>query len=123
MRQVMRFSASRTRSSWERVAMPGIGRESPRNDEAHSPAGARQPECTLHEELVEIRVSVALRPIDARRPYEAEQAAGILQGRRAGVATCAVRYGYGDPAELARSTPDYWIDDPRELLGSRTLAR
>ncbi len=43
-------------------------------------------------------------------------------GRRAGVRTCAVRYGYGDPAELARWTPDYWIDDPRELLGSSTAS-
>jgi HAD superfamily hydrolase (TIGR01549 family) len=33
-------------------------------------------------------------------------------GRRAGVATCAVRYGYGNQQEM---TPDYWIDDLREL--------
>lgn len=37
-------------------------------------------------------------------------------GRRAGVKVCAVRYGYGDPAELARWEPDYWIDDPRDLV-------
>ena len=37
-------------------------------------------------------------------------------GRRAGIRICAVRYGYGDPAELARWEPDYWIDDPRELV-------
>jgi phosphoglycolate phosphatase-like HAD superfamily hydrolase len=36
-------------------------------------------------------------------------------GRRAGVKICAVRYGYGDPAELARWEPDYWIDDLRQL--------
>jgi HAD superfamily hydrolase (TIGR01509 family) len=36
-------------------------------------------------------------------------------GRRAGVAICAVRYGYGDPSELARWEPDYWVDDLREL--------
>jgi HAD superfamily hydrolase (TIGR01509 family) len=47
----------------------------------------------------------------------------IQAGRRAGVTTCAVRYGYGDPAKLARWAPDYWIDDPRQLLGSRTFAR
>lgn len=40
-------------------------------------------------------------------------------GRRAGVKTCAVRYGYGDPAEMARWEPDYWIDDLRELLPSQ----
>lgn len=43
--------------------------------------------------------------------------ADMEAGRRAGVATCAVRYGYGDPAELAKFEPDYWIDDPRELMG------
>jgi len=37
-------------------------------------------------------------------------------GRRAGVKICAVRYGYGDPSEMARFEPDYWIDDLRELL-------
>lgn len=37
-------------------------------------------------------------------------------GRRAGVRTCAVRYGYGDPARLAKWEPDYWISDLRELL-------
>jgi phosphoglycolate phosphatase len=37
-------------------------------------------------------------------------------GHRAGVATCAVRYGYGDPQEIARWNPTFWIDDPRELL-------
>jgi phosphoglycolate phosphatase len=37
-------------------------------------------------------------------------------GRRAGVKICAVRYGYGDEAEMARFKPDFWIDDIRELL-------
>jgi phosphoglycolate phosphatase len=36
-------------------------------------------------------------------------------GRRAGVRTCAVRYGYGNPVQLARWEPDYWISDLREL--------
>jgi HAD superfamily hydrolase (TIGR01549 family) len=43
--------------------------------------------------------------------------ADMEAGRRAGVRTCAVRWGYGDPREMARWTPDYWIDDPRDLLG------
>jgi phosphoglycolate phosphatase len=38
-------------------------------------------------------------------------------GRRAGVKTCAVRWGYGNHAEMARFKPDYWIDEPRQLLG------
>ena len=37
-------------------------------------------------------------------------------GRRAGVKTCAVRYGYGDLKKMADLKPDYWIDDIRELL-------
>jgi len=42
--------------------------------------------------------------------------ADMEAGRRAGVRTCAVRYGYGNPDELARWQPDYWISDLRELL-------
>ncbi len=41
----------------------------------------------------------------------------IEAGRRAGVRTCAVRYGYGDPAQLAAAGPDYWVSDLRELAG------
>jgi len=37
-------------------------------------------------------------------------------GRRAGVKTCAVRYGYGNPQSLAQWEPDYWVSDLRELL-------
>lgn len=37
-------------------------------------------------------------------------------GRRAGVKTCAVRYGYGKVAEMTAWEPDYWINDLRELL-------
>jgi len=40
-------------------------------------------------------------------------------GRRAGVKTCAVRYGYGDPEELALCEPDFWIDDLSALLPTR----
>ena len=42
--------------------------------------------------------------------------ADMEAGRRAGVKTCAVRYGYGNPAELSKHEPDYWVDDLRELL-------
>jgi phosphoglycolate phosphatase len=37
-------------------------------------------------------------------------------GRRAGVKTCGVRYGYGNPSALAKWEPDYWVSDLRELL-------
>lgn len=41
--------------------------------------------------------------------------ADMEAGRRAGVRTCAVTYGYGKREELARWEPDFWIDDLREL--------
>ena len=37
--------------------------------------------------------------------------------RRAGVRTCAVRYGYGVPEQLMGFGPDFWVDDLRELAG------
>jgi HAD superfamily hydrolase (TIGR01509 family) len=46
-----------------------------------------------------------------------DSAADMEAGKRAGVSTCAVRYGYGEAAELEKHTPDYWIDDLRELVG------
>lgn len=42
--------------------------------------------------------------------------ADMEAGRRAGVKTCAVLYGYGKRDDLARFEPDYWISDPRELV-------
>ena len=35
-------------------------------------------------------------------------------GRRAGVKTCAVRYGYGS-ARIPKGEPDYWVSNLREL--------
>lgn len=37
-------------------------------------------------------------------------------GRKAGVRTCAVRWGYGDHRAMAQWSPDFWIDSPEELL-------
>jgi len=48
--------------------------------------------------------------------------ADMEAGKRAGVKTCAVRYGYGDPEKLARMKPDYWIDDLRGLISLTTTA-
>jgi HAD superfamily hydrolase (TIGR01509 family) len=42
--------------------------------------------------------------------------ADMEAGRRARVKICAVRYGYGDPVELAKWEPDHWISDLRELV-------
>lgn len=51
-----------------------------------------------------------------------DSAADMEAGRRAGVRTCAVRYGYGDPSDLARFEPDYWISDLRELSACKTAS-
>ncbi len=45
--------------------------------------------------------------------------ADMEAGRRAGVKTCAVRYGYGSPEKLALWEPDYWVDDLRTLANPR----
>jgi phosphoglycolate phosphatase len=42
--------------------------------------------------------------------------ADMEAGRRAGVRICAVRYGYGNPEDLAKWEPDFWVSDLRELL-------
>ncbi len=47
--------------------------------------------------------------------FVGDSAADMEAGRRAGVKICAVRYGYGNHADLARWEPDYWISDLREL--------
>jgi len=44
-----------------------------------------------------------------------DAAADMEAGRRAGVKTCAVTWGYGKREDLARWEPDYWIDDPNQL--------
>jgi HAD superfamily hydrolase (TIGR01509 family) len=45
-----------------------------------------------------------------------DSAADMEAGRRAGVRTCAVRWGYGDHAEMAKWEPDYWVDEPGDML-------
>jgi len=49
-----------------------------------------------------------------------DSAADMEAGKRAGVKTCAVRYGYGQEEKLARWEPDYWVDDLRELIAVET---
>jgi len=46
--------------------------------------------------------------------------ADMEAGRRAGVHTCGVRWGYGDLEAMARWQPDYWLDAPAELLATTT---
>jgi phosphoglycolate phosphatase len=43
--------------------------------------------------------------------------ADMEAGRRAGVKTCAVLWGYGKREDMARWEPDYWVEHPGELVG------
>lgn len=53
--------------------------------------------------------------------FVGDSPADMEAGRRAGVKTCAVRWGYGDQAAMARWAPDYWIERPEELaVGSHS---
>jgi phosphoglycolate phosphatase len=52
-----------------------------------------------------------------------DSVADMEAGRRAGVRLCAVRWGYGDPEAMAKWNPDYWIDEPAELLSKDSSAR
>jgi HAD superfamily hydrolase (TIGR01509 family) len=54
--------------------------------------------------------------------FVGDSSADMEAGRRAGVKTCAVRYGYGKIEDLARFEPDYWIDDLRALSPQPTAA-
>lgn len=47
--------------------------------------------------------------------FVGDSAADMEAGKRAGVKTAAVTYGYGTRPDLARWSPDYWIDDLRQL--------
>lgn len=63
-------------------------------------------------------IFTALKALDARPEdclFVGDSAADMEAGRRAGVKTCAVRYGYGKEEDLARWSPHYWIEDLREL--------
>ena len=48
--------------------------------------------------------------------FVGDSPADMEAARRAGIASCAVRYGYGSTAELDKWAPDYWIDDLGELV-------
>lgn len=41
----------------------------------------------------------------------------MIAGKAAGVQVCAASYGYADPAALRACQPDYWIDNPAQLIG------
>jgi len=57
----------------------------------------------------------ALEASPAESLFVGDSPADMEAGKRAGVKTCAVTYGYGQRPEMARWAPDFWIDDLREL--------
>jgi len=64
-------------------------------------------------------ILASLKALEVRREdclFVGDAPADMEAGRRAGVRTCAVRWGYGDIEEMARWQPDYWINEPRDLL-------
>ena len=63
-------------------------------------------------------IFASLRVLDARPEdclFVGDSPADMEAGRRAGVKTCAVLYGYGRREDLAPWKPDYWIEDLRQL--------
>ena len=52
-----------------------------------------------------------------------DSAADMEAGKRAGVKTCAVLWGYGQRDYMARWEPDYWISRPSELANSSSFSR
>jgi 2-phosphoglycolate phosphatase len=52
-----------------------------------------------------------------------DSAADMEAARRAGMKVCAVRYGYGNPEELAKWAPDFWLNDLRELAAGQDSSR
>jgi HAD superfamily hydrolase (TIGR01509 family) len=65
--------------------------------------------------LVKSLEALSVRPADCL--FVGDSAADMEAGRRAGIRTCAVTWGYGDFEEMARWEPDFWIDAPHELVG------
>jgi len=63
-------------------------------------------------------IFTALKALGARPEdclFVGDSPADMEAGRRAGVKTCAVTYGYGKREDLAVFTPDYWVSDLRTL--------
>ncbi len=47
--------------------------------------------------------------------FVGDSPADMEAAKRAGVKSCAVSYGYGQREEMLKWSPDFWIDDFREL--------
>jgi len=48
--------------------------------------------------------------------FVGDSPADMEAAQRAGVKSCAVTYGYGQREEMAKWSPDFWIDEIRQLL-------
>jgi HAD superfamily hydrolase (TIGR01509 family) len=48
--------------------------------------------------------------------FVGDSPADMEAAKRAGVKSCAVTYGYGQREEMAHWSPDFWIDDIRQLV-------
>ena len=63
-------------------------------------------------------ILASLKVFDARPDdclFVGDSPADMEAGRRAGVKTCAVLWGYGKREDMARWEPDYWVESPSEL--------
>ncbi len=49
--------------------------------------------------------------------FVGDSPADMEAAKRAGVKSCAVTYGYGQREDMLKWSPDFWIDDFRELTG------
>ena len=58
--------------------------------------------------------ALGVRPEDCL--FVGDSTSDMEAGRRAGIRTCAVTWGYGKPEELAKFQPDFWAHSPYELL-------
>ncbi|MBI1976995.1 MAG: HAD-IA family hydrolase, partial [Candidatus Omnitrophica bacterium] len=43
--------------------------------------------------------------------------ADIEAGQKAGTKTCGVGYGIGEPEKIRSARPDFWVENPVELIG------
>lgn len=65
----------------------------------------------LHKALQELKSDPAQTVIIGDSP------ADIEAGQKAGTKTCGVGYGIGDPEKIREAKPDFWVENPIELMG------
>ena len=65
----------------------------------------------LHRALEELKSDPAQTVIIGDSP------ADIEAGQKAGTKTCGVGYGIGEPEKIRKAKPDFWAENPGELMG------